>query len=182
LDKGAIKHSSIVLNIKDKVAVQRMLKHGIRIAGKSPQVEIYVREGLDSQCHLCNEWGHTQNMCTKTEPTCGICAEKHATSAYLCRVGGCPSKRGIICRPHEIFQCSNCSGAHPAGESRCTYARCARQGAQDAKKEHTGREETNESVENEFDKMSVVSFEIVEEDLMEGGSARDGNTNKQEEK
>jgi hypothetical protein len=48
---------------------------------------------------------------------------------------------------------------------------------QDAKKEHAGREETNKSVENEFDKMNVVSFEIVEEDVMEGGSARDGNTN-----
>jgi hypothetical protein len=181
LDKGAIKHSSIVLNIKDNVVVQKMLKHGIRIAGKSHQVEIYVREGLDSQCHLCNEWGHTQNKCTKTEPTCGICAEKHATSAHLCRVGGCPSKRGIICRRHEIFKCSNCSGAHPAGASGCTYARRARQAARDAKKEHAGREETNESVENEFDKMSVVSFEIVEEDVMEGGSASDGNTNIQQE-
>jgi hypothetical protein len=30
--------------------------------------------------------------------------------------------------------------------------------------------------------MSVVSFEIVEEDVMEGGSASDGNTNKQQEK
>jgi hypothetical protein len=70
LDKGAIKHSSIVLNMKDKVAAQKMLKHGIIIAGKSHQVEIYVREGLDSHCHLCNEWGHTQNKCTKTEPTC----------------------------------------------------------------------------------------------------------------
>jgi hypothetical protein len=27
LDKGAIKHSSIVLNIKEKVAVQTILKH-----------------------------------------------------------------------------------------------------------------------------------------------------------
>jgi hypothetical protein len=34
LDKGAIKHSSIVLNIKDKAGVQKMLKHGIRITGK----------------------------------------------------------------------------------------------------------------------------------------------------
>jgi hypothetical protein len=30
--------------------------------------------------------------------------------------------------------------------------------------------------------MSVVSFEIVKEDVMEGGSASDGNTNKQQEK
>jgi hypothetical protein len=30
--------------------------------------------------------------------------------------------------------------------------------------------------------MSVVSFEIVEEDVIEEGSARDGNTNKQQEK
>jgi hypothetical protein len=152
-DKGAIKHSSIVLNIKDKVAVQKMLKHGIRIAGKSHQVEIYVHQGLDSQCQLCNEWQHTQNTCTKQEPTCGICGEKHATSAHLCRVGGCPSKRGIICRRHEIFKSSNCSGVHPAGASGCTYARRASQAAQDAKKEHAGREETNESLENEFDKM-----------------------------
>jgi hypothetical protein len=78
-DKGAIKHSSIILNIKDKVAVQKMLKHEIRIAGKSHQPEIHVREGLDSQCQLCNKWGHTQHKCTKTEPICGICAEKHAT-------------------------------------------------------------------------------------------------------
>jgi hypothetical protein len=181
-DQGAIKDSSIVLNIKDKVGVQKMLKHGIRIAGKSHQVKIYVRDGLDSQCQLCNEWGHTQNMCTKTEPPCGICAEEHATSAHLCRVGGCPSKRGIICRRHEIFKCSNCSGAHPAGASRCTYARHAKQAAQDAKKEQAGREETNGSVENEFDKMSVVSFEVVVEDVMEGGSARGGNTYKEQEK
>jgi hypothetical protein len=53
-----------------------------------------------------------------------------------------------------------------------SYARRARQAARDAKQEQAGREETNKSVENEFDKMSVVSFEIVEEDVMEGGSAR----------
>jgi hypothetical protein len=123
--------------------------------------------------------GAYTEQCTKTEPTCGICAEKHATSAHLCRVGGCPSKRGIICRRHEIFKCSNGSGAHPVGASGCTYARCARRAARDAKKEQAGREKTNESLENEFDKMSVVSFEIVEEDVMEGGSARGGNTNKQ---
>jgi hypothetical protein len=182
LDKGAIKHSLIVLNIKDKVAVQKMLKLGIRIAGKSYQVQIYVCEGLDSQCHMYNEWGHTQNKYTKTEPRCGFSAEKHATSAYLCRVCGCPSNRGIICRRHEIFKCSNCSGAHPARASGCTYAHHARHAARDAKKEHAGREQTNESVENEFHTMSVVSFEIVEEDVMEGGSASDGNTNKQQEK
>jgi hypothetical protein len=68
-----------------------MLKHGIRIAGKSYQVEIYVREGLDSQCQLCNEWGHTQNKCTKTEPTCGICAEKHAEGRPCPDLGTEPS-------------------------------------------------------------------------------------------
>jgi hypothetical protein len=36
LDKWAIKYSSIVLNIEDKVAVQMMLTHKIRIRGKSP--------------------------------------------------------------------------------------------------------------------------------------------------
>jgi hypothetical protein len=182
LDKGAIKHSSIVLNIKDKVAVQKMLKHGIRIAGTLHQVEIYVREGLDSECDLCNEWGHTQNKCTKTEPTCGICAKNHATSPHLYRVGGCPSNRGTICPQHEIFKCSNCSGVHPAGASGCTYARRARQAAREAKKKHAGSEKTNGSVENKFDKICVVSFEIVKEDMMERGSARDGNTNKQLEK
>jgi hypothetical protein len=30
--------------------------------------------------------------------------------------------------------------------------------------------------------MSVVSFEIVEEDVMEGGTPNDGNTHKQQEK
>jgi hypothetical protein len=50
------------------------------------------------------------------------------------------------------------------------------------KRNTQAEEQTNESVENEFDKMSVVSFEIVEEDVMEGGSASDGNTNKQQEK
>jgi hypothetical protein len=132
-----------------------------------------------SQCHLCNEWGHTQNKCTKTEATCRICAEKHATSAQLCRVGGCQSKRGIICRRHQIFKCSKFSGAHPAGACGCTYARRAWQAAWDSKKEQAGKEETNKLVENEFEKMSVVSFEIVEEDFMEGGSARDRNSNKQ---
>jgi hypothetical protein len=47
-DKGTINHSSIVLNVKDKSAVQKMLKHGIRMAGKSHECEIYVREGLNT--------------------------------------------------------------------------------------------------------------------------------------
>jgi hypothetical protein len=59
LSTGAIKHSSIVFNIKDKVAVQKILKYGIRNAWKSYQVEIYVCERLDTQCHLWNEWGYT---------------------------------------------------------------------------------------------------------------------------
>jgi hypothetical protein len=33
LDLGAIKHLPIVLNIKEKVILQKILKHGIRIAG-----------------------------------------------------------------------------------------------------------------------------------------------------
>jgi hypothetical protein len=116
-----------------------MLKDGIRIAGKSHEVEIYVREGLDSQCHLCNKWGHTWNKCPKTEPPCGICAEKHVTSAHLCRVGRCPSKQGIICRQHEIFKCRNQSGGYPSRASSCTYAHCARQAVCDAHREHVGR-------------------------------------------
>jgi hypothetical protein len=91
-------------------------------------------------------------------------------------VRGCAFNRGIICRRHEIFECSNCSGAHPAGASGCTYARRARQAARNAKKEHAGREETKNLVEN------VVSFEIVEVDETEGGSAKNGNTNKEPEK
>jgi hypothetical protein len=158
-----------------------MLKLGIRIAGKSHQVDIDVREGLDSQWYLYNEWGYTQNKCAITEPTCGICAENHTTSVHLCRVSGCPSRQGIIYRRHEIFMSSNCSGIHPARASGCTCACSAKQAARDAKQEHTGRQETNESVENTFDKMSVVSFKIVEEDVMEGSSASDGNTNKHQE-
>jgi hypothetical protein len=142
---------------------------------------MYARDWIANATCVMNGGIHRTSV-PKQNPTCGICAEKHATSAHLCRVGGCPSNRGIICRRHEIFKYSNCSGAHPAGASGCTYARRARQAARDAKKEHTAREQTNESVENECDKMSVVSFEIVEEDVMEGGSARDGNTNKQQEK
>jgi hypothetical protein len=94
------------------------------------------------------------------------------------RKSGLPSQ---LQRQIEIFKCSNCSGTHLASVSGCTYARRARQAARDAKQEQTGREETNKSVENEFDKMSVVSFEIVEQDVMEGCSARDGNTNNQQE-
>jgi hypothetical protein len=35
LDKETIKDSSIVLNIRDKEALQKILKHGTRITGKS---------------------------------------------------------------------------------------------------------------------------------------------------
>jgi hypothetical protein len=52
----------------------------------------------------------------------------------------------------------------------------------DVNKEETDREKTNELVEHEFDKLSIVSLEIVEEDMMEWGSVSDGNTNKQQEK
>jgi hypothetical protein len=180
-DKGTINHSSIVLHVKGKSAVQKMLKHGIRIAGKSHECEIYVREGLDSQCNFCNEWGHRQNKCIKTEPTCGICAEKHATTAPLCKVGGCASKRGMLCRRHEIFKCSNCSGAHAAGANSCTHARRARLAAREAKTEHANKEETNKLIENEFDKMSVISFEIVEDEMTGGGLNREGDTNDKEQ-
>jgi hypothetical protein len=40
LNKRAIKYSSIVLNIKDNVAVQKMLQYRLRIAGNSQQDEI----------------------------------------------------------------------------------------------------------------------------------------------
>jgi hypothetical protein len=134
LDKGAIKYTSIVLNIKDKVAIQKMLKQGIRIAGKSHQVESYVYKGLESQCHLCTKWGHIQNKSTKTEPTCRIYAEQHTISAHLCRVGGCPSKRRIICQRHEILKYSNCLGAHPTRASGYTYDSHARHAARDTQK------------------------------------------------
>jgi hypothetical protein len=48
----------------------------------------------------------------------------------------------------------------------------------DTEKKYAGREETNESVENQFDKISIVSFELIDEYVMEGCSAIDENTNK----
>jgi hypothetical protein len=170
-DKGAISHSSVVLNVKDKVVAQKLLKHGIRIAGKFHQAEVYVREGLDSQCGLCNEWGHTQNRCIKTEPVCGICAEEHSTTAHLCKVGSCSSRPGAICRRHEIFKCSNCAGAHPATASSCSAAR-------QAKNEKTCDQETKNALETELDKMSIISFEMEENEVMQGDQEGDSDTNK----
>jgi hypothetical protein len=177
-DKGAINHSSVVLNVKDKVVAQKLLKNGIRIAGKSHQAEVYVREGLDSQCGLCNEWGHTKNRCIKTEPVCGICAEEHSTTAHLCKVGGCASRRRAICRRHEIFKCSNCAGAHPATASRCSAARRARQAARQAKNEKTYDQETKNALETELDKMSIISFEMEENEVMQEDQEGDNDTNK----
>jgi hypothetical protein len=45
-------------------------------------------------------------------------------------------------------------------------------------KKYASREETNESVKNQSDKLSIVSFELVDEYVMEGCSAIDENTNK----
>jgi hypothetical protein len=63
LDKGAVKHSSIVLNIKDKVAVQKMLKHGIRIAGKSHQVKsMYARDWIANATCVTNGGIHRTSV------------------------------------------------------------------------------------------------------------------------
>jgi hypothetical protein len=41
----------------------------------------------------------------------------------------------------------------------------------------TDREESDELVKKTFDKMSVVNYEMLEEDVKERSSARDGNNN-----
>jgi phosphoribosylanthranilate isomerase len=70
---------------------------------------------------------------------------------------------------------------HTPQEQAAALSCRARLAAPEAKNEHTNKEETNKLIENEFDKMSVISFEMVEDEVMGGGLNRDGDTNDKEQ-
>jgi hypothetical protein len=80
-----------------------------------------------------------------------------------------------------MFKCSNCASTFSVPANSCPYARHARQTAGDAKSLNIANEYINKSIEFEFDTMYIVSFEIGEEDVMEGVSASESNTIKQME-
>lgn len=68
--------------------------------------ERYIRKTEYTQCHKCQQFGHTQSFCNM-RPKCVKCALDHLTAQ-------CPHTERM-----EEPKCANCNGAHTASYTQC---------------------------------------------------------------
>jgi hypothetical protein len=117
----------MVCSIKGSPAAQALITKGVVLGGARCSVEIYVHEGLDSQCVGCLKWGHIQEKCpTPRDLWCGLCARGHLTSNHACNLMGCSLTKGAVC-PHSKAEawCENCGGNHFTNSNSCKHKKRA---------------------------------------------------------
>ena len=66
---------------------------------KTKKQEKRRRRKRQPQCRWCQQLGHTQFTCEATTPTCGVCAEAHATTKCIAAMkeGHKPSRKCALC-------------------------------------------------------------------------------------
>ena len=122
--QGRLRFAPVVITVRGPEIAKNMIAKGLSVCGVRLKVEPYVEEGKDAQCDKCAAWGHSEFRCPLLGMLrCGLCGEKHRTSAHTCLVAGC-GKKGV-CK-HLQPKCANCGGKHTATWTRCPFARSAR--------------------------------------------------------
>jgi len=122
--QGRLRFAPVVITVRGPGIAKDMIAKSLSVCGVRLKVEPYVEEGKDAQCDKCAAWGHSEFRCPLLGMLrCGLCGEKHRTSAHTCLVAGC-GKKGV-CK-HLRPKCANCGGNHTATWTRCPFARSAR--------------------------------------------------------
>ena len=97
----------------------RIIKSGLRVAGRQYQVEAFVEVRPDSICGACSGWGHGEHNCSFPDMArCSLCAGLHRTADHKCSIKDCKASRGLVCT-HLIAKCANCKGPHSARSDQC---------------------------------------------------------------
>ena len=127
---GIIQSATAVVAIKDAAIAHDVLQRGgCRAAGTRLKAERYINAGLDAQCSICCEWGHTELRCGALGMArCGFCAGQHKTVDHECKVADCRTHKGKACK-HVQAKCANCKGEHFAMSGRCPFKKSAIAGA-----------------------------------------------------
>ena len=122
--EGRLRFAPVFITVRGQEIAKEIAAKGVWVCGMRLKVEPYVEEGKDAQCDKCAAWGHSEFRCPQLGMLrCGLCGDKHRTSAHACQVAVC-GKEGS-CK-HLQPKCANCRGNHPATWARCSFARSAR--------------------------------------------------------
>lgn len=159
-EQGRLLFAPVVITVRGQEIAKEIIAKGIRLCGMRLRVEAYVEEGKDAQCDKCAAWGHSEFRCPQLGMLrCGLCGEKHRTSAHVCQVAEC-GKKGR-CK-HLQAKCANCGGAHSATWPRCPFAQSARDATRRAlgnPQPRTAEEKGKEKEEDETESRRQADFE-----------------------
>ena len=124
-----IRGSSVTFVVRGQLMADKIIKRGVRAAGRHYQVEAFIEVRPDSICGACSGWGHGEHSCASpTAPRCALCAGEHRTVDHKCTVNECKAPRGSVCI-HLIARCPNCKGPHSARSDQCPKKKEAQQKA-----------------------------------------------------
>jgi hypothetical protein len=110
-------HSSVKISLKNKIDLNKAIKKGTIVNGKSLQTIEFLNTRVN-QCHKCQKFEHLINSCKQTTSICRFCAQNHDTRMHICSI--CNSKEPC---PHIPPKCINCDEAHTANDSKCEHFR-----------------------------------------------------------
>ena len=92
-----IRGSSVTFVVRSQLMADKIIKNGVRAAGRHYQVETFVEVRPDSICSSCSGWGHGEHNCASpTTPRCALCAGQHKTADHECTVNECKAPSTMV--------------------------------------------------------------------------------------
>jgi hypothetical protein len=121
--RGDIQCSSSVFSVKGTPAAQLLMAQGVLLGSTRYRTELYVYEGLDSQCSGCLKWGHIREQYPTPQIfRCNYCAESHPSVQYQCTLEGCSLPAGVPCEHFQLKEkYANCQGPHFSNDRKCPH-------------------------------------------------------------
>jgi hypothetical protein len=108
-------HLSVIISVKTKQEAKNIVKNGLQILGDTHKAVEFLSVRPFDQCSKCQGFGHHLERCTKSTPSCRICAGPHQTPQHTCNTCNTVGKPCA----HITPQCINCSGKHRASDPSC---------------------------------------------------------------
>ena len=114
--------SSVVVTFRGNLTLTSLGVREIVICSRACRLTPYLPFSAGTQCGKCYKLGHPTAMCKDILPTCGVCAEQHASKDHTCSIPGCPGKTRCT---HRI-KCATCGNPHKAWDIQCPTKVAAR--------------------------------------------------------
>ena len=101
-------YGSLLVEITKPESANAAIREQLLVGNKVLACEYFERKSRQRQCFFCQHYGHSEEQCQASVPSCGHCAEPHATSS-------CKSKQDA-----RRCKCAVCGERHSAWDNICS--------------------------------------------------------------